>query len=167
MKNVVLLLLSLFWALAVFGQDSYLGKFSDTDFYVYTNTKVPIQEHEAYDHDEGITISIKYGDKASIEDINVKVGSKTICYEQIKLPLSELKWTEIQSGIWINEIQEEEDLVNRLIPGFSIGAINVMPNTVRIIKISPEHAYGPTGGANIPPNATIYYVIYNMENPRA
>lgn len=53
------------------------------------------------------------------------------------------------------------------ISGFSIGAVNVMPNTIRIIKISPELAYGTKGGGNIPPNSTIYYVIYNLENPRA
>ncbi len=52
------------------------------------------------------------------------------------------------------------------ISGFAIGAINVMPNTIRIIKISPELAYGSRGGGNVPPNSTIYYVIYNLENPR-
>ncbi len=51
------------------------------------------------------------------------------------------------------------------IRGFAIGAINVAPNTVRIVKISPEQAYGRKGGGNIPPNATLYYIIYNMENP--
>lgn len=56
--------------------------------------------------------------------------------------------------------------LSRFIKGFSIGAINVKPNSIRIIKISPEKAYGSKGGGNIPPNSTIYYVIYNLQNPK-
>lgn len=68
-----------------------------------------------------------------------------------------------------NSFIRNEPLKGKLewfISGFSIGAVNVMPNTVRIIKISPDLAYGAKGGGNIPPNATLYYVIYNLENPR-
>jgi len=68
-----------------------------------------------------------------------------------------------------NSFIRNKPLIGKLgmfISGFSIGAINVLPNTIRIIKISPELAYGAKGGGNVPPHATIYYVIYNLENPR-
>lgn len=68
-----------------------------------------------------------------------------------------------------NSFIRNKPLIGKLkwfITGFAIGALNVMPNTIRIIKISPDLAYGAKGAANIPPNATIYYIIYNLENPR-
>lgn len=185
-------------------QDKYVGDFAQNEFYIHTPTKIPIGNHIGFDSDEGITISINYGQQAAFKDFTVKVNSDTICQEELQFPIKEIKWVEIKKGLWINSIDKEEELIDSFeksaeikmhyagfletgepfdnsfirnkpligklgmfISGFSIGAINVLPNTIRIIKISPELAYGTTGGGNVPPNATIYYVIYNLENPRA
>jgi len=49
-----------------------------------------------------------------------------------------------------------------LIPGFSIGHENIKPGEMRLIKISPEKAYGNKKTGNIPANSTLVYLIYRL-----
>lgn len=204
MKKLTLLTLYLLVAINLFGQDNYKGIFAADEYFTQTSTKIPIGKHIGYDADEGLKISINYGQGASLEDITVEVNADTLYHEPIRFPSTEIEWIEIKKGLWINSTGEGEvfydsfdesdeikmhyagflesgkafdnsfirnqPLKGKLawfIPGFAIGSVNVMPNTIRIIKIAPELAYGSKGASSIPPNSTIFYVIYNLENPRA
>ncbi len=200
----MLTLLLPFWAVNLLAQDTYQGKFSHRNFYIGTESPIPVGNHTGYDADEGLTISIKYGKNAFIRTIQVKKHDKIICDERIRFPIKESRWIQIKKGLWINSVKPQEQFatavndtatikmhyagflrsgepfdnsfirnlpltgnLGHFIAGFSLGAVNVMPNTVRILKIAPELAYGPKGFGNIPGNATIYYVLYNLENPSA
>lgn len=204
MIKYIFITIHLLFSINLIGQDAYQGEFAKDEFYLKIDTKIPLKKHIGYDEDEGIEISINYGENALIKDITVLKNSDTVCYEAIQFPLKEIKWVEIKKGVWINYDRDEERFINEFeksdkikmhyagfletgepfdnsfirneplkgklgwfITGFSIGAVNVMPNRVRIIKIAPEQAYGSKGGGNVPPDSTIYYVIYNLENPRA
>ena len=204
MYRVLLLSISVLLSIQLIAQDRYEGQFSKEENHLQQISNIPIGKHVGFDEDEGLTITINYGDLSSINNISVQIASETICQAELNFPADDLEWKEITEGLWINDIGEEEPyavsydnsdkikmhyagflvfgdpfdnsfirnepLAGKLkyfIPGFSIGAVNVMPNTIRVIKIAPELAYGTKGGGNIPPNATLYYVIYNIENPRA
>jgi len=201
-KKITVLTAISFLIINLYGQDKYVGDFSDNQFFLGGNTKIPIGNHIGYDEDEGLEIAIKYGKNASIKSVAVLSGNDTVCFEQLNFPNKKTDWIEIKKGLWNNSVDNEEELIKSFsesdeikmhyagflknenpfdnsfirnkpligklkwfIKGFAIGAINVKPNTLRIIKISPELAYGSKGGGNIPPNSTIYYVIYNLENP--
>lgn len=54
--------------------------------------------------------------------------------------------------------------LGQLFEGFSIGISNMNPGELRVIKISPDLAYGETDSGIIPANSTLIYIIYIVKD---
>lgn len=54
-----------------------------------------------------------------------------------------------------------------LIKGFSLGMANMKPGDFAVLKISPELGYGDRDLGPIPPNSTLLFYIYMIEEPGA